>query len=93
MTADVLLRPALVDAILVLLAAESLWLARRGRQGGGTAFAWSFAAAGTGLLVALRAVLAGWPAWVALAGLAAAGAGNALHVARYVASTRGAGRG
>ena len=85
-----LLRPALVDGILVLLAVEALWLARRDRaRGTSAAFAGSFAAAGAGLLVALRAVLANWPAWIALAGLAVAGAGNALHVARHLAGRRG----
>ena len=79
-----LLRPALLDAILALLALETLWLAWRARRGGGNGpslrFAVSFAVAGAGLLLALRAVIAGWPPWVALAALAAAGVGNALHV-------------
>lgn len=80
-----LLRPALIDAILVLLAIETLWLAWRTRRSGNDApslrFALSFAMAGAGLLVAVRAVLAGWPPEVALVALAAAGVGNALHVA------------
>ena len=80
-----LLRPALVDAVLLLLGGETLWLVWRGRRGGdrapGVGFALSFAGAGAGLLLALRAVLAGWPAWVVLAGLGVAGVANAWHVA------------
>ncbi len=78
-----LLRPALVDAALALLLVETLWLLRRAGRGvgGGRRFVWTFAAAGAGLLLALRSVLAGWPPWVALAALAAAGVGNLLHVA------------
>ncbi|HEY0776709.1 MAG TPA: hypothetical protein VGD56_01965 [Gemmatirosa sp.] len=97
MTAAALLRPALIDAVLALLGLETAWLLWRARRaedvgaaGRRTAmrFALSFAVAGAGLLLALRAVLAGWPPWVALGGLAAAGAGNALHVADAVARRR-----
>ncbi len=90
MTAAALLRPALVDAVLALLALESLWLAWRGRRTGapGAGFVLSFAGAGAGLLVALRAVLAGWPAWVTLAALAAAGVANVAHVGSAYARTR-----
>ncbi|GJG86871.1 hypothetical protein tb265_20520 [Gemmatimonadetes bacterium T265] len=92
MTAAALLRPALVDAVLALLALESVWLGWRGRRTGapGAGFVLSFAGAGAGLLIALRAVLAGWPAWVALAGLAAAGVSNLLHIGG--AAARGARR-
>ncbi|MDQ6925622.1 MAG: hypothetical protein M3154_05225, partial [Candidatus Eremiobacteraeota bacterium] len=93
-TAALLLQPALVDAVLALLAGETLWLVWRGRRRAngapGLAFALSFAGAGAGLLLALRAVLAGWPAWTALVGLAVAGAANVWHVAAGLSRARDA---
>ena len=88
MTAAALLRPALVDGMLALLAVETSWLVRRARRGEGGAArdALSFAAAGAALLIAIRGLLAGWPAWSVLAALAVAGVGNVLHVA--AAATR-----
>jgi hypothetical protein len=40
----------------------------------------SFLASGAGLLLALRAVLAGWPSWAPLVALAVSGMTHVVHV-------------
>jgi hypothetical protein len=73
----------LVDAILALVAVEAVvlvWL-RRTRGRGPTAIqTLSFLASGAGLLLALRAVLAGWPSWAPLVALAVSGMTHVVHV-------------
>ena len=79
----------LVDALLALVALEAValtWLRVARGRGPRVAQALTFLAAGAGLLLAVRAALAGWPAWVALAALAGAGM---AHVAHLVVDARG----
>ena len=72
-----------VDAILALVAVEAVVLValrRLGRRVPTVGQTVTFLGAGAALLVAVRAALAGWPTWVALAALALAGLAHALHV-------------
>ncbi len=79
-----LLQPVLVDAILALVVLEGVVLValrRAGRRVPSVAQTVTFLGAGAALLLAVRAVLAGWPTVVALAALALAGLSHAAHVA------------
>ncbi len=82
----------LVDAVLALVAVEAValvWL-RRTRGRGPTAMqTLTFLASGAGLLLALRAVLAGWPRWAALAALAVAGLTHVAHLTTDARRARG----
>lgn len=77
------LRPV-VDAILLLVVLEAAvlvaWRMRTGR-GPAVGHVLTFLGAGGALLLALRAVLAGWPLGVALLALALAGLAHAAHLA------------
>ncbi|MDF1503542.1 hypothetical protein [Roseisolibacter sp. H3M3-2] len=79
-----LLQPVLIDAILGLVLVE--WIAlvalrRLGRRAPSVRQTTSFLGAGAALLLAVRALLAQWPTWVALSALAVAGAAHAAHLA------------
>jgi hypothetical protein len=79
-----LLQPVLVDAILALVLIEGVILVglrRAGRRVPSVAQTVTFLGAGAALLLAVRAVLAGWPTVVALGALAVAGLSHAAHVA------------
>jgi hypothetical protein len=73
----------LVDAILALVAVEALallwWRRARGR-GPPVVQSLAFLGSGAALLLALRAALGGWPAWVALGALLLAGVAHVVHL-------------
>ena len=73
----------LVDAILALVAVEAIalvWLRRRRGRGPTALQSLTFLGSGAALLLALRAVLAGWPTWAPLGALAVAGLAHVAHL-------------
>jgi hypothetical protein len=73
----------LVDAILALVAVEAValvWLRRARGRGPTTSQTLSFLGAGAALLLALRGSLSGWPVWLELAMLLAAGVAQVVHL-------------
>jgi hypothetical protein len=86
--------PRLVDAVLCIVAVEAVALAvRRRRTGRGPALGplLAFLGSGAALLVALRAALAGAPAWTVPAALAAAGLLHLRHLRDLARPPAGAG--
>jgi hypothetical protein len=73
----------LVDAILALVAVEAValvWLRRARGRGPTTIQTLSFLGSGAALLLALRGALSGWPVWLELAMLLAAGVAHIVHL-------------
>jgi hypothetical protein len=85
---------SLIDAILALVACEAMaltWLRRRRARGPTVTQTLTFLGSGAALLLALRAVLAGWPTWAPLLALAVAGLAHVAHLTADVRRRGGSG--